>query len=312
MEYRTLGHTQLRVSEIGFGGWQLCNDAAWGAMTPSTAHALISHALEAGINLFDTAPNYAAGGSESALGDALCGVRDQVVLVSKFGHTREGETDFSLPAFRASLEGSLARLQTDYLDLLLLHNPPAAMQAADHPIWDAMRGARERGRIRYFGASVDTPGDASAFAQTGCQVLEVLFNILQQQVRHAFPMLAERGIGIITKVPLDSGWLSGRYSADSRFEGIRSRWTPDEITRRSRLVDQLEWLTEDGSELAHHALAFNLSYPEVGCAIPGMRTHEHLRSNVAAAGRHLSTDTRQRLEHFWDTETGKGIHPLPW
>lgn len=313
MKKRPLGGTGLSVSEISFGGWQIGNDESWEGLDEQSSVALVHAALEAGITLFDTAPNYGAGESERVLGLALEGRRDDVVLVSKFGHRRDGPKDFATGGFFERLGGSLDRLRTDHVDVLLLHNPPAAIYEGTDPIWEALDEARGRGMIRHYGASLDFAAEIEAcLANTGSEVLEIFFNILHQDVRRAFPLAREKRAGLIAKIPLDSGWLTGKYDAGSRFDGVRSRWSEEEIARRAELVDQLGWLTEDGSPLACKAIAYCLSYDEVSCVIPGTRTMAHLRGNLAAADCSIDPEERTRLEEYWDEFTGGGRDLLPW
>ncbi|MBD3219737.1 aldo/keto reductase, partial [bacterium] len=246
MERRRLGDTGLMVSEISFGAWQLGNQDDYAPMDDATARRLVAAALDAGIDLFDTAPNYAASNSERILGEALQGRRDEVVIVTKFGHPPQGAKDFRVDRFWDGLHDSLRRLRTDHLDVLLLHNPEAAMYGGTDPLWAQLATAREQGKIRHYGASLDLAADAIACIEnTGSEVLEVLFNILHQDVRRAFPLIRERGIGTIVKIPLDSGWLTGRFDRTSRFAGIRSRWSAAEIARRAELVERLTGMIPD-------------------------------------------------------------------
>jgi len=313
MRMRELGSTGLQVSEIAFGAWQLGNNNDWGGMDDSTAHRLIGEAIERGINLFDTAPNYADTNSERLLGDSLKERRDRVVVVSKFGHTPEGPKDFSVEWFWKSLHTSLKRLRTDYLDVLLLHNPDPEMYSGTDPLWQAMDDARAQGKIRHYGASLDFAHEIEACVRnTRSEVLEILFNILHQDVRRAFPLVRERGIGTIVKVPLDSGWLTGRFGLQSRFNDIRNRWSVEEIQNRAKLVDSLGWLRADGSSLTHMALAYLLSYEEVSCVIPGIRTQEQLLDNLASANREMAPEVRSKLEGFWNEVTKGGSELLPW
>jgi aryl-alcohol dehydrogenase-like predicted oxidoreductase len=313
MNKRPLGRTGLEVSEIGFGAWQLCNSDSWGGMDVRTAHRLVHAAVDGGINLFDTAPNYANTQSERVLGDALQGQRDKVVLVSKFGHTPEGPKEFTVDWFWKSLEGSLSRLRTDYLDVLLLHNPPREMYAGTDPLWNALEEAQAQGKIRHYGASLDFAAEVEeCLSNTNSGVLEILFNVFHQDVRRAFPLVRQKGAGTIVKVPLDSGWLTGRFDASSRFEGIRARWSEQQIAQRAELVSRIQWLVDDGSVLAHKAIAYLLSYDEVSCVIPGMRTLGQLESNLAAADCRVSPADRTRLEEFWDDFTRNGSELLPW
>ena len=313
MNRRQLGSTGLEVSEIGYGAWQLCNSDSWGGMDDQTALRLIDEAIDGGINLFDTAPNYADTKSERILGKALKSKRDKVVLVSKFGHTPEGPKEFSVDWFWKSLEASLSRLGTDYLDVLLLHNPPSEIYAGTDPVWAAMEEARVQGKVRHYGASLDFAAEVrDCLSNTNSEVLEVLFNVFHQDVRNSFGTVRQHGAGIIAKVPLDSGWLTGRFDANSRFEGIRARWSEEEIVRRAKLVSEIEWLVADKSELAHKAIGYLLSYDEVSCVIPGIRTQQQLDSNLAAADCRLSPDEKMKLEEFWDKLTENGSKLIPW
>ncbi len=313
MKKRRLGSTGLFVSEISFGAWQLGNDDAWEKADRKDSLALVHAALDAGINLFDTAPNYGGGESERLLGEALEGRRGDVVLVSKFGHRADGPKDFSTSRFDERLDSSLERLKTDHLDVLLLHNPPGEVFEGSDPIWGSLEKARKAGRIAHYGASLDLASEARAcLGNTGSEVLEIFFNIFHQDVRKAFPAIREKDTGIIVKIPLDSGWLTGRYDSTSRFDGVRSRWSEADIIRRSELVSGLDWLTEDGSGLACKAIAYLLSYSEVSCVIPGMRTLEHLRGNIEAANCSISPEERRRLEEYWEEFTRNGSDLLCW
>ena len=249
----------------------------------------------------------------SLLGEAPRGKRDQIVLVGKFGHHPNGQQNFSADAFRSSLDASLRRLRTDYLDVLLLHNPPSVMYEGNYPLWNALEQARRQGKIRHYGVSLDFASEIeSCLKNTESEVLEVLFNILHQDVRRAFPLVREKGAGIIVKIPLDSGWLTGRFNAHSQFDGVRSRWTETEIHQRAELISNLDWLTVDGSSLAHKALGFLLTYEDVSCVIPGIRSHQQLQSNLAAPKCIVTEDARRKLEKFWDEFTLNGTNLLSW
>ena len=313
MRKQHLGTTGLEVSEIGFGAWQLGNENDWTGMSDAAAHRLVAEAIDMGVTLFDTAPHYAATHSERLLGEALAATRSDVVLVSKFGHAETGGKDFRVESFWSSLEGSLRRLRTDYLDVLLLHNPPLEVLSGQDPVWDALEKARMQGRVRHYGVSLDLAREVNTcLRNTGTTVLEVLLNIFHQDVRKAFPLVAEKGAGVIAKVPLDSGWLTGRFDESHRFTGVRSRWTRDQIARRAQLVANIGWLTQAGESRTHKALAYPLSYDVVSSVIPGMRTVEQLRHNVAASGKRLRDADRLRLERFWDEVTDEGRNLLPW
>jgi len=310
---RILGNTGLEVSEIGFGAWQLGNVTDWGGMDDACAHTLVAEALDLGVTLFDTAPHYAKTNSERLLGEALVGRRDDVVLVSKFGHSHDGRKDYRVDSFQRSLAESLERLRTDHLDVLLLHNPPLDMLQGRDPLWDALEVERNEGRIRHYGVSLDFAHEIEAcLANTGSSVLEVLFNILHQDARRAFSHVEANGAGVIAKVPLDSGWLTGRFHATSRFEGVRARWTKQEIQQRAECIAGLDWLVAEGQPLSQRALAYPLAYPVVSSVIPGTRSLAQLHDSVGAVDCRIEDHERERLETYWNVITDHGERLLPW
>lgn len=310
MNYRPFGSTGLQVSEVGFGAWQLGNPL-WGAEKPD-ARALIDEALELGCTFFDTAPGYSSGASESALGEGLQAVRDRVVLCTKFGHTADGESDFSAAAVRPSLEASLRRLRTDRIDIYLLHNPPRdLLEGRDPAVFDELERMREQGRLRTYGVSLDSRQELEwMLRNTGCGAAEVLYNVFHQEPAGAFDAATARGVGLIAKVPLDSGWLSGKYGRGSRFEGIRDRWSPEVISRRADLVDRLRAQLPVGLEMPEAALGFILASESISTVIPGAKASAQLRRNLAVSGRPLPADAVRALRAFWEHEIRD--NPLPW
>src|SRR2546423_6871004 len=217
MKQRPLGNTGLLVSEVGFGAWQLQTGATWSGMSETDAVRLVHRALDLGITLFDTAPHYGDGESETFLGKALRGRREKAVVVTKFGHGPDGKASFEPARLAASIEGSLARLETDRVDVVFLHNPPAEVLSGRHPIHEAMERLRDQGKLRSYGASLDDSAEMDVLlATTRAGVIEILFNVFHQEPLRSFDRAERQGVGLIAKVPLDSGWLAGRYRAEDR------------------------------------------------------------------------------------------------
>ena len=311
MKLRPFGNTGMSVSEIGLGAWQLANPD-WGVNDRSEALRIIQKALEAGCNFFDTAPGYGRGRSEELLGEGLKSVRKEVIICTKFGHTAEGVTDFSTNAIRLSIEASMQRLQTDYLDIVLMHNPPREMMdgrvASQYEEFEKLKAA---GKIRDYGVSLDWREEVEMVVDTTkSKALEVFFNALYQEPLPAFQKAQENGVGIIVKVPLDSGWLSGRYRGGHQFNDIRKRWPPEVIARRSELVEQFAKLIPKGTSMAHAALQFILAQPQVSTIIPGAKSVEQALDNFAAADRQLSPEVVQSMYDLWEREIMSD--PLPW
>ncbi len=308
MNRRPLGDTGMWVPEIGFGAWQLGGDA-WGRVDERDACLLVDLALDAGAGFFDTAPGYGAGRGEELLGRALRGQRDRAMLCTKTGGWEPAAGGPA--ALRASLEGSLRRLGTDRVEVLLLHNPPDEVLDQNHPLYAEMEKLKAEGKIRAYGASLDWSRPMRlALERTRGQVIEVLFNALHQEPALAFGQARERRVGLLAKVPLDSGWLGGAYTAASRFSGVRRRWSRADIRRRAALVGELGFMAPPGTEMSQAALQFVLAHPGVSCAIPGMRDLRQATSNLAAPGRSMPEETVRRVRELWEREVKD--RPLPW
>lgn len=311
MKLRPFGNTGMNVSEIGLGAWQLANPD-WGSDDKSEALEIVRKSLEAGCNFFDTAPGYGGGRSEELLGHGLKSVRKNVIICTKFGHTAEGVTDFRTEAIRPSLESSMKRLQTDYLDIVLMHNP--AREMMDGRIasqYEEFEKLKAQGIIRAYGVSLDWREELELVLDTTkSQAAEVFFNALYQETLPAYPRAQEQGMGLIIKVPLDSGWLSGKYRTGHKFDGVRDRWSPEVIARRSDLVEKFAALIPDERSMAHAALQFVLAQPQVSTVIPGAKTVKQALDNFAAAEKQLSPETVQAMRDLWINEIESD--PLPW
>ncbi|MEW9053880.1 MAG: aldo/keto reductase [Neobacillus sp.] len=311
MKYRQLGSTGIKVSEIGFGAWQLGNARDWSGMMDSEAINLVHEALDQGCNFFDTAPNYGAGNSERLLGQALVGRRDQAVINSKFGHHPDNKVNFDPKLLRSSIESSLMRLKTDYIDSVLLHNPPFECLEGKTAHFVELEKLKTEGKIRAYGASVDSASEVSELIKsTSSEIVEVMFNINHQEPRSAFQTVFDKNIGLIIKVPLDSGWLSGKYDENSKFTDIRSRWSEEQLKRRSKLLATMKEILDPRELLVEAALRFILHYREVSTIIPGTKSIEQLKLNLSAAEKRMSEDIVKKLEKMWQDELQ--TFPLGW
>jgi aryl-alcohol dehydrogenase-like predicted oxidoreductase len=313
MKLRPFGTTGMNVSEIGLGAWQLANPE-WGISDQTDALRIVAKSLEAGCNFFDTAPGYGRGVSEEVLGKGLKSVRKDVILCTKFSHYDEkGERNFRAQNVRSVLEGSFRRLQTDYVDMLLLHNPPRElMDGRNAPdLYAELEKLKTEGKVREYGISLDWREEVeTAVDTTDSKALEVFFNALYQEPAAAFPKAQQKGVGIIVKVPLDSGWLSGRYRGNHKFDDVRKRWSAEILQRRQDLVEKFAALLPPGTSMAHAALQYCLAQPEVSTVIPGAKTVDQALDNFAAADKALSAETVQAIKNLWEREIASD--PLPW
>ncbi|MFT3892276.1 MAG: aldo/keto reductase [Anaerolineales bacterium] len=224
MKLRPFGNTGMNVSEIGLGAWQLANPD-WGVSDKAEALKIVQASLEAGCNFFDTAPGYGGGRSEELLGQGLKSVRKDVIICTKFGHTAEGTSDWRVESIRPSLEASMKRLQTDYLDIVLMHNPSRELMdgcVAAH--YEEFEKLKAEGMIRAYGVSLDWREELDLVLDTTkSQAAEVFFNALYQETLPAYPKAQERGMGLIIKVPLELGLALWQISRRSQ---VRRRARP--------------------------------------------------------------------------------------
>ena len=221
MQYRELGKTGIKVSAIGFGGWAIGGPSeasgtplGWGRTTDEDSLAAIRRARDLGVTFFDTADSYGFGRSESLLGIVLSRKREDVVLATKVGVVRnstgELRKDFSKQHIFVAVDGSLKRLRSDYIDLYQVHNPTIDDLRREE-IQDAMERLQDNGKIRFWGVSVSNPEEGLEVVRRGWgNTLQVLYNILNQApAQELFPIAKEKGYGIIARVPLASGLLTG-------------------------------------------------------------------------------------------------------
>ena len=315
MHRRPFGTTGMQVSEIGLGAWQLANPD-WNLSDTDEALRIVQRSLDAGCTFFDTAPGYGYGRSEELLGQALEPVRHDVIICTKFSHHGAGDDGqpdtFDTQHIRPVLEGSLRRLRTDYVDILLLHNPPRElMDGRTASQYEELEQLKAEGKLREYGVSLDWKVELEMVAETTrSKAVELMYNAFYQEPRDAFAQAQARGIGLIVKVPLDSGWLSGRYRGGHRFGDVRSRWSPDVLARRGALIEQFAALVPPGRSLAHAALQYCLARPEVSTVIPGAKTVEQALDNFAATNERLPADVVRAIDALWERELKHD--PLPW
>ena len=236
----------------------------------------------------------------------------KIVINTKFGHSVTGETNFSANYIRESLEGSLKRLQLDYIDSLIIHSPPFEyLDGNNNPHYEILERLMDEGKINAFGASLDTYNDMKLFMDTtNCGVIEAFFNILHQDTALAFRLAQKKDVGIIVKIPLDSGWLSGKYNAESIFNDIRNRWSRTDIITRSNLIKKVKNIIDQENNLAQSAISFCLAYDAVSTVIPGNTTITQLKSNLESANKPISKELVEKLENFYQNEV-KHLN-LPW
>jgi aryl-alcohol dehydrogenase-like predicted oxidoreductase len=324
MEERVFGRSGQRASVIGLGTWQLGGD--WGELREEDAPALLDAAVAAGVTFFDTADVYGDGRSERLIGAYLRSRPEAAVTVAtKMGRRAEQRPEhYTLENFRAWTDRSRANLGTDTLDLVQLHCPPTAVISSD-AVYDALDTLVAEQRIAGYGVSVETCGEAlAAIARPGTVSVQIILNPFRlKPLERVLPAAAEAGVGIIARVPLASGLLSGRYRADTVFAPEDHRT----YNRHGEAFDQGETfsgvdfatgveaaaefaaLAPAGATPAQTALRWIVQQPGVTTVIPGARSPEQVRANAAAAALlPLPPETLRRVGELYDRRIRPQVH----
>jgi len=296
MNYRKLGTTGLTVSEIGLG----CNGLGEDDQPDTHWIELVQTAAELGVNIFDTSEIYQKGGSEEVIGRAL-GNRDDVCIASKgMPKDEEANKDFSTTGLIASAEASLRRLRRDCIDIYQLHSPNREeMERFD---WhEGLLRLREQGKIRFRAVAANSSDDAIWLIERDLvDVLQITYNIFDTSAAdHLFDLATQKGVALLCRLPMAQGILTGKFSPGQEIpSGHRALMAGN---RRDERIQQAEMLRPIGSVypggMARMALHFSLQPSAISCIIPGARTLEQLRENVAASDvQGLSSDTRIQIE----------------
>jgi aryl-alcohol dehydrogenase-like predicted oxidoreductase len=316
---RPLGQTGLFVSPIGLGCWGMGGarpgSKAYGPENDPRSLATIDRALELGVNFFDTSDLYGLGHSEEVIGRALRGRRERAIIASKVGFVVDAQgrqsRDYSAAHIRRSLEGSLRRLQTDYLDLYQLHDPALTDLKADPGSIETLRELQAEGKIRAWGISLRSPADGhAAIEHFEAPVIQVNFNMIDQRALEngLLDLAGRRAVGVIARTPLCFGFLTGRYNADTRFPDGDHRvgWPREQIALWASAPELFAAALgrPAGQTPGQLALRYCLSYPAMSTVIPGMLAPAEVDENVAAAHLGPLTDAqRQAAEEVYRRHT---------
>ncbi|MFK5973899.1 MAG: aldo/keto reductase [Flavobacteriaceae bacterium] len=298
MNYRRLGKTNLNISEISLGTWQV--GGKWGSgFDNALAEKIINEAIDSGINFIDTADVYEAGLSEAVVGRIVRSRTEEIIVATKCGrqinpHINENYTPQLLRKF---VEDSLRNTGLECLDLIQLHCPPAEVYYRPE-IFELFDRLKDEGKIKNLGISVEKVEEAlKGIEFTNVTTVQIIYNMFRQRPKeHFFAEAAKKDIGLIVRVPLASGLLTGKFSSDTKFDKEDHRFfnregaafdkgetfsgIPYDIGLKA--VEELKAIFPDTKNLAPIALRWILDAPEISCIIPGASKKEHLRSNSTA------------------------------
>jgi aryl-alcohol dehydrogenase-like predicted oxidoreductase len=291
--FRRMGRT---VGVVGLGAWQLGAD--WGEVSEADAHATLQAAVDAGVTFIDTADVYGDGRSEQIIGSFVKD-KPQLTVATKMGRRVEQRPEhYTLDNFRAWTDRSRANLGVDTLDLVQLHCPPTPVYSTD-AVYDALDTLVEEKRIRAYGVSVEKVDEAlAAIARPGTASVQIILNAFRlKPLERVLPAAAEAGVGIIARVPLASGLLSGRYDEHTTFGAddhrnynrngdafdVGETFSGVDFRVGLEAVARLRPLVPAGATMAQFALRWLIDQPGVTVVIPGARNPEQARGNAAAA-----------------------------
>ncbi|MDU2242869.1 MAG: aldo/keto reductase [Paenibacillus sp.] len=293
MKYRKLGRTGLNVSVVGIGTWQFGGE--WGLnYTQAEVDAILDRGRELGINLIDTAECYGDHLSESFIGDYLSRRnREEWLIATKFGHQfheRFTRTDrFDAAAVLQQLDASLKALKTDYVDLYQFHSGPDAAFDNDE-LWTLLDKQKQAGKILHLGTSIgsnDNLHQTEASSKVGSEAIQVVYNRLDRVPENrVFPSCEQQDLGVLARVPLASGYLSGKYKPGAVFgeTDVRHRHDPESTRRKLEEVEEIQRSeVPEGVDMAQWALAWCLKNPIVSTVIPGCKNPAQVEANAAAA-----------------------------
>ncbi len=324
MNYRELGRTGWKVSEISFGAWAI--GGSWGSVDDGESLAALHSAIDCGVNFIDTADVYGMGRSERLIAQLKRERKEEIIVATKAGrrlspHTADGYSERNIGGF---IEDSLRNLSTDCLDLVQLHCPPTDVYYRPE-LFGALDRLVEAGKLRYYGVSVERVEEAlKAIEYPNVQSVQIIFNCFRLRPADLFFAEAIRKrVGILARVPLASGMLSGKLTRDSQFaaddhrqfnrhgEAFDMGETFSGVDYQTGLdaVEELRQLLPADVTMAQFALRWILIFPAVTCAIPGGKRPSQVRDNCAASDLPpLSPAAMEAVRRIYDTKIRTAVH----
>ena len=324
MEQRILGKTGRSVSVVGLGTWQLGAD--WGNVDPAQAQAILAASVEAGVTFFDTADVYGDGKSEQAIGKFL---KDNpglgVTVATKMGRRMEQRPEnYTLANFRQWVDRSRKNLGMDTLDLVQLHCPPTTVYS-NNEVYDALDTLVAEGAIRNYGVSVERSDEAlEAIRHEGTASVQIILNAFRlKPLDEVLPAAKAAGVGIIARVPLASGLLSGKYSKETTFAendhrnynrkgeafDVGETFSGVDYELGLKAVKEFEQLVPEGATTAQAAIAWIAAQDGVSTVIPGARNVEQAQSNAAAAAVSVGQEFDEGVRWIYDHYFREAVHP---
>lgn len=323
LNYRQLGNTGLKISELSFGTWAI--GGSWGKTDDQEALRALDYAIGNGVNFFDTADVYGDGHSEELLAKATRGKHTDIHIATKFcraGDIHDPKT-YSLETVTKYCEDSLRRLNREQIDLFQIHCPPMEI-LKDGQVFGVLDRLKEQGKIRHYGVSVETVEEGLfCLEQPNVQTLQVIFNLFRQKpIEALLPLAGKRGVGILARVPLASGLLTGKFNVDSKFEeddhrnfnrhgkmfNIGETFAGIDFEKGVELSSKVNWIAGNRGNMTRAALKWILEHEAISSVIPGFKNVAQVEDNLQTVNVEGFTEVEMnRLAQFYKDEVHKEI-----
>lgn len=315
MKYRELGNTGIMISEVSFGTWAI--GGSWGSTNDTEALKSLQYAMDQGVNFFDTADVYGDGHSEQLLAKATKGKEDQVYIATKF--CRKGDIfdpqNYSYETVSTYAEDSLRRLNREAIDLFQIHCPATEI-LKDGSVFEVLDRLKKEGKIRHYGVSVETVEEGLiCLEHPNVKSLQIIFNIFRQKpLEKLIPEAYQKGVGLLVRLPLASGLLTGKFTTNHVFEADDHRRFNENgeafnvgetfaglgFRKGVELADELKWIAEGRKSMASAALRWILDQKEITCIIPGFKNVKQVEDNLSALDtKPFSIEEQKEIQRFY-------------
>lgn len=322
MQYRELGRTEWKVSDISFGCWAI--GGSWGTVEDSESIAALHKAIDLGVNFFDTADVYGDGRSERLVGKLRKEYGDKIHIATKAGRRLDPHTAEGYKNLTGFVERSLKNLDVEAIDLLQLHCPPVEVYYMPE-VFGALDGLVKAGKIRYYGVSVEKVEEAlKAIEYPNVQTVQIIFNMFRQRPMELFfEQAKKRKVGILARVPLASGMLTGKLKKDTSFEPDDHRnfnrqgqafdkgetFSGVDYETGLKAVEELKSICPKGMSMVQFALRWILMFDSVTCAIPGAKRSIQAEENITASDLPgLSDEVMAKVREIYDQYIRESVH----
>jgi aryl-alcohol dehydrogenase-like predicted oxidoreductase len=324
MNYRLLGRTGWKVSDVSFGAWAI--GSAWGHVSDADSLAALHKAVDCGVNFFDTADVYGDGRSERLIAQLKKARKEEIIVATKAGRRLPSQAveGYSRQNLTAWIEDSLRNLSTETLDLLQLHCPPTELYSHSE-VFGMLDDFVKAGKIRYYGVSVEKIEEAlKAIEYPNVQSVQIIFNCFRQRPAEVFfPRAKEKRVGILARLPLSSGMLTGKLRRDSTFAkddhrnfnrhgesfDVGETFSGVDYDAGLAAVEEIRSLVPPGASMSQFALRWILMFDAVACAIPGSKRPEQVAENCAASSLPpFSAETMTALRRIYDARIRAQVH----